>query len=160
MGAGALRRAQNGAQIVGVGNFVAHHQQRRLALFGGGVQQGLHGHILPHGRQGDDPLMGVGAAHAVQLAPVGLHHHDALFAGAGGDVAEGLVRFPLGQINFVNIFAGAQRLYDGVASLDDAVRLRLGQGLLPVVLSHSSSSLKKMYKNSIAHTGHNRKVNS
>ena len=90
--------------------------------------------------------MGVGAAHAVQLAPVGLHHHDALFAGAGGDVAEGLVRFPLGQINFVNILAGAQRLDNGVASLDDAVRLRLGQGLLPVVLSHSSSSLKKYIK--------------
>ena len=57
-------------------------------------------------------------------------------------MAQGLVRLSLGQVNFVDGLPGAQGLDDGVAALNDAVRLRLGQGLLSFVVSHSSSSLK------------------
>ena len=146
MGPGALGGAEDSTQVVGVGDFVAHHQQRRLPLFFGGIQQGLHGHIFPHSRQGDDPLVGVGTAHAIQLAPVGLHHHDALFPGPGGNMAQGLVCLALGQVDFVDVLPGAQSLDHGVAALNDAVRLRLGQGPLSIVFSHSSSSQNKNKK--------------
>ena len=41
------------------------------------LQDLLHRGVFPHGGQRDHPLVGVGAAHVVQLPPVGLHHHDA-----------------------------------------------------------------------------------
>ena len=134
MGSGALGGAEDGPQIVGVGDLIADHQQRRLPLGGGSVQQALHRHILPHSGQRNDPLMGVGAAHIVQLPPVGLHHHDALSPCLGGDVAQGLVRLPLGQIDLIHGRSGPQGLDHGVAALDDAVRLCLRPSLF--VVSH------------------------
>ena len=89
MSAGAISRPDDGAQIVGVGDLVAHHDQGRLVLGGGICQNIVYTDVLPHRCQSDDALMGVGAAHAVQLPPVGLHHHDARRPGLGGDVAQG-----------------------------------------------------------------------
>ena len=123
VGPGALGGADDGAQVVGVGNFVADDQQGVLPLVGGGLEDALHADVLPHRRQGDDALVGVGAAHAVQLPLVGLHHHDARRPGLGGDVPQRLVRLPLLEVNFVNVLPRPQGLDDGVASLDDAVSL-------------------------------------
>ena len=128
MGTGTLGGAEDGAQIVGIGDLVAYHQQRGLALVGSGLQDAVHRHIFPDGGQGDDALVGVGAGHVVQLAAVGLHHHDARGAGLGGDVAQGLVRLALGQIDLVDGRAGAESFNDRIAALDNAVGLRLGHG--------------------------------
>ena len=125
MGPGALGGTEDGAQIVGIGDLVADHQQRRFAPVGGGLQNALHRHILPDGGQRDNALMGVGARHGVQLAAVGLHHHNARGAGLGGDVAQRLVRLALGKIDLVDGRSGPQRLDHRVASLDHAVGLRL-----------------------------------
>ena len=127
MGAGALGGTQDRAQVVGIGYLVAHHQQRRLAPGGGRLQDLLHRGVFPHGRQSDDPLVGMGAAHGVQLPPVGVHHHDARGAGLGGDVPQRLVRLALGDVDLVDGRLRPQGLDDRVAALDDAVRLGVGQ---------------------------------
>ena len=119
-----------------VGDLIADHQQRILALGGGIFQQRLHRHILPHGSQRNHALMGVGAAHVVQLAPVGLHHHDAGGTGLGGDVAQRLVGLALGQIDLIDGGAGAQRLDHRVAAFNDAIGFRLRQCLFIFVFFH------------------------
>ena len=72
--------------------------------------------------------MGVGAAHVVQLAAIRLHHHDARVPGLGGDVAQRFIRFPFGQIDFVNGRSGAEGFNDRVAAFNYAVGLRLRHG--------------------------------
>ena len=128
VGPGALRRADHRTQIVGVGQLVAHHDQGRLPLFPGNGQDVLHRGVCPHRRHGDDPLVGVGQAHGVQLAPVGLHHHDALAPRRGGNVAQGGVGLPLGNIDFIHRCARPQSLQHRIAALDDPVGF-----LLPVL---------------------------
>ena len=66
-------------------------------------------------------LMGVGAAHAVQLPPVGLHHHDARRPGLGGDVAQGLVHLTLLDENFVDAGLRPQGFDHRVAAFNEAV---------------------------------------
>ena len=122
----ALGGADHRPQVVGVAQLVAHHDQGGLPLGPGGLQDVVHAGVLPHRRQGDHPLVGVGAAHAVQLAPVALHHHNALGAGGGGDVSQGRVGLPPGQIDLVDRGARPQGLRHGVAALDDAVGLPAG----------------------------------
>ena len=138
MGPGTLGGAEDGPQIVGVGDLVAHHQQRRLPLGGGAVQNALDADVFPDGGQGDDSLVGVGAAHGVQLPPVGLHHNNPGVPGPGGNVAQGLVRLALGQVNFVDGRSGPQGLDHGVPALDEAVGLRLGGGPSGFVVSHGA----------------------
>ena len=123
VGARALGGADDRAQIVGIGQLVAHHDEGSLSLFAGGVEDVLHAGVLPHGGHGDDALVGVGAAHEVQLAPVGLHHHHVLGAGLGGNVAQSGVGLALGQIDFVDGDPGAQGLDHRVAAFNDAVGL-------------------------------------
>ena len=136
---GALGGAEDGPQIVGVGDLVAHHQQGRLPLGGGAVQNALDADVFPDGGQGDDSLVGVGAAHGVQLPPVGLHHND---PGVPREamLAQGLVRLALGQVNFVDGRSGPQGLDHGVPALDDAVGLRLGHGPSVFVVFHGAIS--------------------
>ena len=139
---GALGGTQDRAQIVGVGDLVTHHQQRRFALLCGGGQNAVHRHVFPHGGQGDHALVCVGAAHVVQLPPVSLHHHDPGGAGLGGDVPQRLVRLALGEVNFVDGRFRPQRLNDGVAPFDNAIGLRLRQrpAALGVLHTHTMTS--------------------
>ena len=123
MSPGALSGPDDGPQVVGVGDLVAHHQQGGLALVPGGLKDALHTDVLPDRRQGDDALVGMGAAHGVQLPPVRLHHHHARRPGFGGNMSQGLVRLSLLEVNFVNRLPCPQGLNDGVAPLDDAVGL-------------------------------------
>ena len=67
--------------------------------------------------------MGVGAAHAVQLSPIGLHHHDARCPGLGCDVAQGLVYLTLLDENFVNTGLCPQGFDHRVAAFNEAVGL-------------------------------------
>ena len=128
MGAGTFGGAEDGPQIVGVGDLVADHQQRRFSLVGGALEDALHRHVFPNGSQRDHALMGVGAAHVVQLAAIRLHHHDARVPGLGGDMAQGFIRVPLGQIDLVNGRSGAEGFNDRVAAFNYAVGLRLRHG--------------------------------
>ena len=123
MGSGAVGRPDDGAQVVGVGNLVAHHQQGLFVLRRRVRQNVLHTDVLPHRRQGDDALVGVGAAHVVQLPPVGLHHHDARRPGLGGDVAQSLVHLTLLDENFIDAGLRPQGFDHRVAALDEAIGL-------------------------------------
>ena len=151
MRAGAFGGADDGAQVVRVGDLVAHDDERRFALFARGVQNIRNAHILAHGGKRDDALMGVRAAHEIKLALVRIHHDDALFARGGGNVTERAVGLTLLHVNFVNACSGAQRFDHGVATLDQTVRpgilLRrarsLGSGFFLMILTHKSDSLCK-----------------
>ena len=123
VGPGALRRADDGPQVVGVAELVADHQQGGLPPGLRRAENVLHRGVFPDGTEGDDALVGVGAAHGVQLPPVRFHHHGPGGAGLGGDVAQGLVRLALLQVDFINGRPGPQGLDDGVPPLDDAVGL-------------------------------------
>ena len=106
--------------------------------------------------------MGVGAGHPVQLAAISLHHHDARVTGLGGDVAQRLVRFAPGDINFVDGGAYAQRLDHRVAALDDAVSLRVRQGAALGILrvSHGNDLVLFDIPTSITHYCPDRKEHS
>ena len=127
MGPGALRRADDGPQVMGVRQLVADHQQGGLPLVRRRLENVLHAGVLPDGAEGNDPLVGVGAAHGVQLPLVRLHHHRPGGAGLGGDMAQGLVRFALLEVDFINGRPGPQGLDDGVPALNDAVGLGGGE---------------------------------
>ena len=123
MGAGAVGRPNNRAQIMGIGDLIAHDDQGLFVLCRRVRQNILHADVLPHRRQGDDPLMGMGAAHAVQLPPVGFHHDDARRAGLGSDMSQSLVRFPLLDENLIDAGFRPQGLDHRVAAFDEAVGL-------------------------------------
>lgn len=77
-------------QIVWVAELVADHDEGGLTPLPGNIQDVVHSGIFPHGGQGDDPLVGMGAAHAVPASggrrPT---NHNALLPGGGGDVSQG-----------------------------------------------------------------------
>ena len=73
----ALGRADDRAEIVRVGDFVTQHEKRRLTALGGDGEHVLDRAVLLDGAQRDHALMCVRLAHGVELAAVGLHHHDA-----------------------------------------------------------------------------------
>ena len=142
MRARALRRADDRAQVVRVGDLVADDDQGLFALFARDVQNVLHTDVFAHARERDDALMGVRATHKVELALVRVHDHHTGGAGGRGDVAERFVGLTLLNENFVDGRARAQRLDHGVAALNDAVRLRVlrSDGLFPAFLIHKRIS--------------------
>ena len=121
VGTGALGRADDGPQVVGVADLIADDDEGRLLPLLRQGQNIADLAVFPHTGQGNDPLVGMGLAHKVQLAPVGLHHHNALLPGLGGDVPQGLVHIALGDEDFVNGPAGPQGLNDRVAAFYNIV---------------------------------------
>ena len=118
MGAHALGGADDGAQIVGIGDLVTDDDEGVFIPFLGDVQNVLHRAVFLHRAQGHHTLVGVGLAHGVQLPAVGLHHHDALGSGLGGDVPEGLIHLALGDVDLVDGSSGAESLDHGISALD------------------------------------------
>ena len=116
------RRPDDRPQVVGVGQLVAEDDQGRFPLFLRSLEDVLDRGVFPNGGHGDNPLMGVGTGHLVQLPPVGVDHHHAVGSGSVGDVTQGAVCISLGQINFINGGTGTQCLDDRVASFNDAIR--------------------------------------
>ena len=106
---------------MGVGELVADHQEGGLPPVPGGLEEVLHRGVLPHGGHGDDALVGVGAAHGVQLVPVHLCQHGPLLPGLVGQLAQGKVHLALEEEDLVNGGAGPQGLGHGVAAFDDPV---------------------------------------
>ena len=83
MGPGALRRADDGAQVVGVLQLVAEDEEGGLAPLLGQLEQVLHRGVLLYGRHGHHPLVVGPAAEVVQLAGVGLFDGGAGRLGLG-----------------------------------------------------------------------------
>ena len=70
---GALGGPDDRPQVVGVGQLVADDDQGRFPLFlGSPARMSSTVGVFPNGGHGDNPLMGVGTAHVVQLPPVGV----------------------------------------------------------------------------------------
>ena len=138
MRARALRRADDRAKVMRVGDLVADDDQGVFAFFARDVQNILNTDIFAHARERDDALMGVRAGHEVELALVRVHDDHARGAGGRGDVAERLIGLALLDENFVDGRARAQRFDHGVAALDDAVGLRVlhARGLFLAFLIH------------------------
>ena len=128
MGTGGVGGADDRPQIVWVAELVADHDEGGLTPLPGNIQDVVHSGIFPHGGQGDDPLVGMGAAHAVQLPAVGVHYHNALLPGGGGDVSQGGICVPLHEKDLVDGYAGPQGLGDRIAAFNDAVVFRLHRG--------------------------------
>ena len=121
----AFSRADDCAEIVRIGNFIADDDERRFAFFFGGRQNVLHGAVFLYRAHGYNALMGVGLAHHVQLSPVCLHHDDALTSRLGSNVSQRLVHFSLGNVNFINCAAGTERLNDSISAFYTVFRKSL-----------------------------------
>ena len=115
----AFRGAQNGAEIVRIGDLVAHDDERVLAPLGGAGKNVVNGRILPHCRLRDDALMRPRRAERIELAAVALGNDDARLACLGENAPERAVGVAAGDENLVDRPSGADRLGDGVASLDE-----------------------------------------
>ena len=121
MDPGALRRPEDGSQVVGIGDLVAHHHKGGLSPLLRPGQNVLQLAVFPHGRLGDDPLVGAGDAHGVQLPPVALRHHDAPLPGFSQDPGQGPVRVSPGHEQLVDGPSGPEGLLHRVAALDQVL---------------------------------------
>lgn len=119
---GTLRRADHRPQIVGIAQLVAHNEQGCLSFFLRNAQDLLHRGIFPYRRHCDHTLVGMGVAHCVELAMIGVSHHDPRLFSQCHNLGKCAIRIAAGYINFIDRGAGAQGLRDGVASFDQAVR--------------------------------------
>ena len=121
MRADALGRADDGAEVVRVGDLVAQHEKRRLAALGCDGEHILDRAVFLDGAQRNHTLMRVCLAHGVEFAAVGLRDDDTGAARLRGDVPERLVYVALGDENFIDRAARAQGLHDRVAALDQII---------------------------------------
>ena len=121
MRAGALRAADDGAEIVRVADLVTHdHEGRFSALLREG-ENIVDAAGIPHGADRDHALVGVGAAHEIQLAAIAFHHDQPQLPRPGSDMPQGLVHVAAGDHDLVDRAPRAQSLDDGVAPLDQLV---------------------------------------
>ena len=119
----ALGSAQNRAEIVRIGDLVAHDDERILAPPGGTLQNILDGGVLAHRRLRDDALVRARGAERIELAPVALGDDNAVFPRLGKNARKGAVGVAAGNKNFINRPPGADRLGDGVAPLDQILAI-------------------------------------
>ncbi len=118
MGPGALGGADNGPQVVRIGDLIADDHQGRLPPAGSQLEDILHRGVGLGGGGGDDALVAVGFAHGVQFPPVALHHNRAGLPGLGGDAAQGVVRLAPDDVELIQGGSGPQGLGDRVAAFD------------------------------------------
>ena len=112
-----FRRANDGPEVVRIGDAVAQNDERRFPPAGGQGQDVGNRSVPRRRRNGDNPLVRARGAHAVQLAAVTFLHRNPLFAGAVDDMPDRRRR-PAGKKQLVQLPAGAQRLPNGVFSLE------------------------------------------
>ena len=126
VGAAQQRRAHHRAQIVGVLDAVAQHEEGRLALLFGDVQQLLHRDVGDLAGKGGHALMALGAGHEPQL--VGVHPLDGgpHLLGHGGVVSRYRRGHALGNEHGVHAGAALEQLGDGVFAVHEALVLLLG----------------------------------
>ena len=84
MGSGALGAAEDGPQIVRVGQLVANDNQGSFSTAGGLLQDIVNGVVHMGGCLGNHTLVGVGEGHGVQLPPVHRYYHRPGLLGLGG----------------------------------------------------------------------------
>ena len=129
MSAAQQSRAHDSAQIVGVFDAVAQHEEGRFALLFGSGQQVLHRCIFDLTGKGSHALMALGAGHKAQL--VGVYPLD---GGTGflrhcGIVSSHSRGHALGQQHRIHAGAALQQLCDRVLAVDEALVPGLVVGL-------------------------------
>ena len=67
VGSGGVGGTDDRAQVVGVAELIAHHDQGLFPLLPGDGQDVVYGDVLPHRAQGNDALVGVGAVSYTHL---------------------------------------------------------------------------------------------
>ena len=97
-------------------------------VIAGSVEDIIHAGIGSYSCQCDDTLMRVGAAHAIQLAPVSVYHYNSLFTGGRGNMTQCGVRLTLHNENLINGNSGTQSFYDCVAAFNHTVIFCLNRG--------------------------------
>ena len=123
VGAGDLGRADDGPQVVRVGDAVAQHDKGALAPALGQRQNIAQRGVAGGGCHGDNALVRAGGAHAVQLAAVTFLCRNPLFAGAVNDAPQGRRRTGR-EKKLVQLPAGAQRFPYGVFALQQILARR------------------------------------
>ena len=119
--------ADDGAEVMRVGQLVAEDDERRLPFFRGAGEDVVDGGIVVRGDDGDDALVRAGGGELVELAPVGLDDDGPGLLRHGGEARERAVGIALGEIDLVDGAAGRERLGHGVAPFEQVFR-RLGVG--------------------------------
>ena len=102
MGSGTFGAAEDGAQIMGVGELIAHDDQRCLPPGSGLLQDVVNGIIDVGGSQSDHALVSVGEGHGIQLPPVHRHHHGSRLLGLSGQALQAPVNVTGGNKHLIN----------------------------------------------------------
>ena len=136
MGTGTFRASHDRSQIVGIGKIVAQNQQGCFAPAFRLRENFVNGAVIPGRRLGDDPLMGVGEGHGVQLSPVHGNHDSARLLGQCRQALKPPVRLPVGNKDLINGPPAFQRLLQGVAALQLPFRFLRGRGRGTAFLVH------------------------
>ena len=152
MRARALRRADDGAEVMRVRQIVAQDDEGRFSpafrVFEDLIDRGV-GVGRDHG---DDALMRAGGGELIELAPVGLDDGSSSLLRHGGEAGKGAVGLAGGDIELVDRAAGSERFLHGVAALEHIFcrlrgLLRAAQGraaviAVPFFLFHDLSSFR------------------
>ena len=138
VGTGALGASEDSAQIMGVGQLIADHQQGSLPTGSGLLQKIVNGVVHMGGSQGDDALMGTGEGHGIQLPAIHRNHHGSGLLGLGSQPLQAPVGISGGDEHLVNGAAAFQGLGNGVAALQLAFHFlgrlgALGKPIRPVL---------------------------
>ena len=136
MGTGDLGGADDGTQVVGIGDLVCNDDKERLIP--GLCVNILHGGVVGSAGDGDHALVVLVAAHAVQLGAAGLLDRDPLFLGHGQDPDDAALGLAAGDQDALHRAAALEQLDHTVAANDDILPLHspgrfflLGAGLGP-----------------------------
>ena len=133
VGAAQQRRAQDGAQVVGVLHPVTEHQEGRLTLGAGRRQQVLQGGILDLAGPGCHALVfGADAAELLQLVAGDLLHQQSSAACQGRVVARRVAGQAVRQVDGVHRAAALQQFGHGVLAPDQGIGMffALGAGMM------------------------------
>ena len=117
MGTGALGRAHDRAQVMGIAEFVTDDDQGIFTPGGCFLQNIVNGEVHMGSGQGNDALMGMGGGHLIQLPAVHGNHHGTGFLGLGCQTLQRPVRITRCHKYLINGAAGAEGFGQGIAAL-------------------------------------------
>ncbi len=116
---GTLRRAEDRAEVAGIGDAVEEQQERRRAV-ALGFEQILDRRRAQRLRHGEHTLGAIGAGHRLELRPGDLADRHLLLVGEIDDVVEDRSRIEIAGENHLASTAGSghEKLPHGVTTLD------------------------------------------
>ena len=128
VGPRALRRADDRAQVVGVGHAVQYDDERLLAALLRKGEHVVHALVVHRRHVGQHALMG--RIDLIQAAAIHRLHHGAGVPGHADDVLRCAGQVALGHQQLLHRAAGFERLADGIASHQQVlVLLRIHPGI-------------------------------